>query len=208
MHVTIYDWKKVPQEKWEQLGHELAHPDHYAELRLETIKAIQEMLAAAEQPAPLRTRAEVDAERLLNLDAWRRNVIDDHMLRFRDERLAREETAPEPEPIIDCEFEESAPGESPCNCDQALALKKRVEELDCELELRRAEWEASNAELRRRIRNLGESHELPRVQDVAKIHELEQRIERAQKVWSEVNASVVCVTEEDWERIGEALGEP
>lgn len=58
-----------------------------------------ETLTAFRATAPkLRTRAEVDAERLLNLDAWRRNVIDDPMLRFRDERLAREETAPEAEP--------------------------------------------------------------------------------------------------------------
>ncbi|HEX5011676.1 MAG TPA: hypothetical protein VFY71_14885 [Planctomycetota bacterium] len=56
-------------------------------------------LAAYRATAPkLRTRAEVDAERILNLDAFRAGVINGCALVDRDQALCREETAPDAEP--------------------------------------------------------------------------------------------------------------
>ena len=49
-----------------------------------------------------------------------------------------------------------------CSCEEALALKVRV-----------AELEAGNADLRRRIVNQAAAHAAPRLKDVARIHELE-----------------------------------
>jgi len=63
--MTIHDWSKVPGETWASLGHECATEDRWTEMRPEFIRAVQAVIAAAKVPQPPRTRAEVDAERLL-----------------------------------------------------------------------------------------------------------------------------------------------
>lgn len=148
--MTIYDWSKVPQEKWEQLGHELAHPDHYADLRAETLQAIQVVLAAAETPAPLRTRAEVDAE----IASLVRTIVDavnpNYEAAWRRIRgLCREPTALAPEPecaycvphlcpehqplptaqrALDSDKPELQDPE-PCGCEETDALRERLKSI-------------------------------------------------------------------------------
>jgi hypothetical protein len=63
----------------------------------------------------------------------------------------------------------------PCKAEREQ-LQARVKELDIELQLRQAEHEAANAELRRRIINQAESMGFPRLQDVAEAHALRARI--------------------------------
>jgi hypothetical protein len=64
--------------------------------------------------------------------------------------------------------------------DAALADNaERVREMEIEAELKRAENEAANAELRRRIVNQAAAHDLPRVQDVAEIYELKNALAEA-----------------------------
>jgi molybdenum cofactor biosynthesis enzyme MoaA len=43
--------------------------------------------------APLRTREQVDAERLRNLDSWKAEAMGSSMLRVKDDRLCREPTS-------------------------------------------------------------------------------------------------------------------
>lgn len=60
--MTIYDWSKVPAKLWAELGHELCAADRWSDMRLELLRAVQAVQAAAETRVPLRTRADVDAE--------------------------------------------------------------------------------------------------------------------------------------------------
>jgi hypothetical protein len=99
--------------------------------------------------APLRTRAEVDAERLLNLDAWRANVISSTELCMRDSILCSEQTSgpggedadPPPcappgatySPLVERVLASDEP--EACSCDEALALREKLEHIETECEL-------------------------------------------------------------------------
>jgi hypothetical protein len=54
-------------------------------------------------------------------------------------------------------------------------LRERIKELETEIELRRAEHEAANAELRRRIVNQAKALACPRIEDVVEIQALKAR---------------------------------
>ena len=89
-----------------------------------------------------------------------------------------------------------------CQAENAKALAARARELEAELDLKQAEHDAANAELRRRITNQAESMGLPRIQDVAEIHELKQKLQAAESTLAKVREAITSGPNpgEQWER--------
>lgn len=48
----VYVWSRVPQHLWAALGHEIATPDRWHDMRIELIAAVQAVLKAAKGGAP------------------------------------------------------------------------------------------------------------------------------------------------------------
>ncbi len=112
-----YDWSRVSRETLERLAQSI-HTSHAADVASDA--HLQERLGDARTEAivpPLRTRAEVDAEiaqkvRNCYMPTTGVHVYPEHLENLGE--LVAEPLAPDPGPIIDCEFPEAAPGPDEC----------------------------------------------------------------------------------------------
>jgi len=118
--------------------------------------------------------------------------------------ICQPQSQPAPSPDYASDLAPALP--EPCGCEESDSLRERITELETEIELRRAEHEAANAELRRRIVNQAKALACPRIEDVVEIQTLKARTQMVELANAELGVDLATARNDLAEMTGMLAG--